>query len=80
MTNHNTGNNYYSMSKPCMHCMIALQKSKAIWSYIAWSVNDILFVKCPVYDLITDHISGGNRSINRKSSKPELHFCKSIKI
>ena len=54
------GNISFSMSKPCMHCKNALQKTKI--NFISWSNDYGSFDSCKVCELCSNHISRKYRS------------------
>lgn len=45
----------FSMSKPCVHCTSALQKTKI--SQISWSTENGTFDHCKVCELCSEHVS-----------------------
>ena len=51
----NNGNISFSMSKPCIHCKEALQKTKV--NLISWSNEHGSFDSCKVCELCSSHIS-----------------------
>ena len=46
---------YFTMSKPCIHCTNALQRTKI--SFVSWSNNFGEFDSCKVCDLQSEHLS-----------------------
>lgn len=51
----NSGGFVFSMSKPCIHCTAAIQKTKI--QNVSWSTNEGSFESCKVCQLCSDHVS-----------------------